>query len=382
MPKGHRGFSLVELLIVVTVLGVLATIGATVYKGNTENAKDQQRLRDLNSIKQALELYRHDERSYPKVITDLAKYLSPIPADPQALAGKQYAYATSPSSCATDRRNCKAFVVCAKKQGNKAYTAPTGCATVACSGTVGDCDMGVTSDDPFLIVPTPTPIIPTPTPASTFPLAGLVSYWKMDETADQSCPGGVDVCDSISSNHGDSGNAAYITNGVIGNGRRFNGSNTFVDIGTSASLRLQRFTISAWVAVADPAQPGTIFSHAGGGNDGGYVFWKSTSGEGSLLILSKSTGGSCVSTSGIASEAFRHVVVTYDGSNCRFYIQGSLVSTIPFTTTFTGTRGFIGTSDLNGAFFNGTIDEVGLWNRALSLDEIILLHNGGAGRQP
>lgn len=378
--KRSFGFSLVELLIVITIISVLTATGTVMYKGAADNSKDQQRLRDLNSIKQALELYRNAERSYPKVMADLAAYLSPLPVDPQSSAGKQYAYASSPSTCTTAGRNCKAYVVCAKKQGNKQYDVPSGCPTVACQGTTGDCDMGVTSDDPFIIV-TPTPI-PSP-PPSDFPLAGLVSYWKMDETENNTCAAGsdADVCDSISTNHGTAGNAAFITNGKINRGRGFDGWNKFVDIGTSASLRLQRFTISAWVAISDPALPGTIFSHSGE-NDGGYVFWKGTSGEGSLLILSKSPGGSCVSTSGIASEAFRHVVVSYDGSHCRFYIQGNLVSTIPFTATFTGTRGFIGTSDLNGVFFNGTIDEVGLWNRALTLNEIQQIHNGGAGRQP
>jgi len=160
MSKRSFGFSIVELLIAVSILSVLTAIGATVYKGSSDNSQDQVRLRDFSAIKQGLELYRHSERSYPKELKDLVKYLDPIPADPEASSGKQYAYSTVPASCTSAKRNCKAYVVCAKKKGDKQMDVPGGCKNLSCAGTSGDCDMGITSDEPYDPVPTPA-VVPT-----------------------------------------------------------------------------------------------------------------------------------------------------------------------------------------------------------------------------
>ena len=164
MSKRSFGFSIVELLIAVSILSVLTAIGATVYKGSSDNSQDQARLRDFSAIKQGLELYRHSERSYPKELKDLVKYLDPIPADPEASSGKQYAYSTVPASCTSAKRNCKAYVVCAKKKGDKQIDVPNGCKNLSCAGTSGDCDMGITSDEPYDPLPTPVIALATPTP--------------------------------------------------------------------------------------------------------------------------------------------------------------------------------------------------------------------------
>jgi len=167
MPKRSFGFSIVELLIAVSILSVLTAIGATVYKGSSDNSQDQARLRDFSAIKQGLELYRHSERSYPKELKDLVKYLDPIPTDPEtSSSGKQYAYAADPATCTSAKRNCKAYVICAKKKGDKQQELPTGCKNLSCAGTTGDCDMGITSDEPYGPIPT-TLLSPTPTPTAT-----------------------------------------------------------------------------------------------------------------------------------------------------------------------------------------------------------------------
>ncbi|MFH1959032.1 MAG: type II secretion system protein [Patescibacteria group bacterium] len=62
----HRtGFSLIELLVVTTIMIVLTTIGLVSYAQSTRNARNAKRKSDLEAVRQALVLYRNDEDLYP-----------------------------------------------------------------------------------------------------------------------------------------------------------------------------------------------------------------------------------------------------------------------------------------------------------------------------
>lgn len=102
------GFTLVELLVVVGLLGILLTVGLTSYAASLKNARDARRKTDLESIKQALELYRSDnspagypdgdditETSLKTVLTSPVPYFNQttFPKDPQSAQGKAYYYA-------------------------------------------------------------------------------------------------------------------------------------------------------------------------------------------------------------------------------------------------------------------------------------------------
>ncbi len=60
-----KGFTLVELLIVVSIIGVLTTLLMANFIGVRQRARDAQRKSDLRQIQSALELYRADQGSYP-----------------------------------------------------------------------------------------------------------------------------------------------------------------------------------------------------------------------------------------------------------------------------------------------------------------------------
>lgn len=66
----ERGFTLVELLIVVAIIGILATILMTNFVGVRQRARDAQRKADLRQMQAALELYRADTGGYPQDTTD------------------------------------------------------------------------------------------------------------------------------------------------------------------------------------------------------------------------------------------------------------------------------------------------------------------------
>lgn len=63
--KKQLGFSLIELLVVATIIIVLMTIGIVSYRQSSRNARNAKRQSDLESVRQALVLYRNDEGTYP-----------------------------------------------------------------------------------------------------------------------------------------------------------------------------------------------------------------------------------------------------------------------------------------------------------------------------
>lgn len=65
----HSGFTVVELLIVIVVLGILATIVSTIYSGAHERARDTTRLNDITAIKESLETYRASKGTYPVAVS-------------------------------------------------------------------------------------------------------------------------------------------------------------------------------------------------------------------------------------------------------------------------------------------------------------------------
>lgn len=103
----QKGFTLVELLIVIVVIGILAALVVVAYGGITAQAHKAKRLADVNSIQKALELYRQDNGYYPANGTDnwggplnsagmenaLGTYLrGGIPREPSGDPSKAYQY--------------------------------------------------------------------------------------------------------------------------------------------------------------------------------------------------------------------------------------------------------------------------------------------------
>lgn len=88
----QKGFTLVELLIVVAIIGVLATLLMANFIGVRQRARDAQRKADIRQIQSALELYRSDQGSYPTSLpscgsaltggTPASTYMQKIPCDP------------------------------------------------------------------------------------------------------------------------------------------------------------------------------------------------------------------------------------------------------------------------------------------------------------
>lgn len=67
MSKSKSGFTIVELLIVIVVIGILAAITIVAYNGIQERGRDAERSSDIRQLHQALELFYAENSYYPSV---------------------------------------------------------------------------------------------------------------------------------------------------------------------------------------------------------------------------------------------------------------------------------------------------------------------------
>src|ERR1700759_3299522 len=65
LKKNNRGFTIVELLIVIVVIGILAALVIVTYNGIQQKARDTERKTDIKALQGHLEAYWADNAKYP-----------------------------------------------------------------------------------------------------------------------------------------------------------------------------------------------------------------------------------------------------------------------------------------------------------------------------
>ena len=83
---GLRGFTLIEMLVVMAIIATLLSIAAPRYFRSTDDAREAALKSDLRTLREAIDHYHADRGSYPEVLDDLVekRYLRAIPVDPIA----------------------------------------------------------------------------------------------------------------------------------------------------------------------------------------------------------------------------------------------------------------------------------------------------------
>jgi len=229
----------------------------------------------------------------------------------------------------------------------------------------------------FASVPSTPGVVLDFTIINTVPVpSGLISWW----------PAGGNARDATT-NHNDGilhGSASY-SGGEVGQGFTFNASSDYVQIPDSPSLNpTNELTIDAWVYL--------------NGDNGNYmIVGKDDQFENRQYLLSVSPEGTFSGAIGIYNGAvypiesttvlnpltWYHVAMTYSAanSNLSIYVNGTLdtSSTVPGPTLRSTDPVFIGNQPYYLAYNSGLlIDEVDIFNRALSATEIQSLYNAGA----
>lgn len=79
-----RGFTIIELLVVMTVLAVLASLVVPRYMDKVDTAREAVLKQDLQGLRQALDQFYRDQSRYPETLDELVskRYIRAIPVDP------------------------------------------------------------------------------------------------------------------------------------------------------------------------------------------------------------------------------------------------------------------------------------------------------------
>jgi hypothetical protein len=193
---------------------------------------------------------------------------------------------------------------------------------------------------------------------------------------------GTTAADASGNGHtGTIGTASWSPAGRFGNALSFNGSSSMVTVNDSNSLDLTTgMTLEAWVnpSVVNSAWRDVIYK----GNDN--YFLEATSNNGSRPVAGAIVNGSyaeAYGSSALAVNTWTHLAETYDGSAVRLYINGVLISSSPATGALATSSNplQIGGDTIYGQHFAGLIDEVRIYNRALSASEILADMNSAVG---
>src|SRR3989344_4485827 len=88
--NSSAGFTLIEILVTLSIIMIISTIGVTGYQAVARSGRDALRKSDLEQLRSALEIYKSEYGAYPieaaPCLADLsADYINPYPADPKAV---------------------------------------------------------------------------------------------------------------------------------------------------------------------------------------------------------------------------------------------------------------------------------------------------------
>src|SRR4051812_19649231 len=217
----------------------------------------------------------------------------------------------------------------------------------------------------------------TPTYAQS---SGLVAAYGFNEGS------GTTVTDiSGNGNNGTVTNTSWSTGGKFGGALSFDGTSSWVAIANSTSLNLTTgMTLEAWV---NPSATGslwrtTILKEQSGGL--AYALYANTDTNrpsGHVYVSSEfDTRG----TAAVALNAWTHLASTYDGTTLRIFVNGVQASSTTVGGNIKTSTGVlrIGGNSIWGEYFRGLIDEVRIYNRALSAAEIQTDMNTAVGGNP
>jgi len=218
---------------------------------------------------------------------------------------------------------------------------------------------------------------------SYVPSNGLVGWWPFNANAND---------ESGNGNNGTVNGATLTTDRINLNNYAYSFSgNEFISIPNSNTLNSNYVTISVWfqtsslsfgslVYKTDPSaineQYGIVLNYPNPNNS----IWSIKNGNN---CNSPGIGWQTLTlVQNLSDSIWHNLICTYDGTLSKIYLDNNLISNSTFSTDIIDACGGeinIGKGYNSNYFYSGKIDDIGIWNRALTQDEITALYNGCSG---
>jgi hypothetical protein len=213
------------------------------------------------------------------------------------------------------------------------------------------------------------------------------AYWTMEEGA------GATTADTVGNSDGTLVGATWTT-GVSGSGLEFNGTSDYVVIDNTPALDITgtEITLMAWIYPHDAGLPGDPELASGSRpiskrTDAGGSEVYAMKLEDYRLCFRLAPETSCEYTDHVlVLNEWVHVAMVYDGVDKRIYINGVLDESGPEARTApieaSSRPVFLGMREGEGRNFNGVLDEVKIYDQALSADEVQAIHGATTAPLP
>jgi hypothetical protein len=224
------------------------------------------------------------------------------------------------------------------------------------------------------------------------PPSGLVGWWQAESNA----------LDSAGTDNGIVTNGVSYTGGKVGTAFNFDGTNGFIQIPDASDLKPTNLTIEVWVRFSslNSKRYGTY----GGGPPAGEQFivtkpniqvnpyqsayvlykWRNGSVDNFEFEVDSTNGTQVYVTSSVSiqTNVWYHVAAVRGSNYVQLFVNGQPTSraTVSFAQNYGTEPLFIGSSGQPSywdAMFEGSLDEVSLYNRALSTNEIVAIYAAG-----
>ena len=323
--RQQAGFTIVELLIVIVVIAILAAITVVAYNGIQERAKNSAAQAAVSQGVKKLEAYKvQNNDSYPT---------NPSDAGISVSSDSPYTYTGSGNY----------YCLTATQSGVSYFST-----NYSQAPTPGTCD-------------------------------GLIAWWPLNENVNDVGPNGLNGSGSNLTN-------AIGQNGKSGGAYSFNGTNSQITVANNALLNpVTAITVSAWatLAAAPTTEAQGIVSKdiSGGIGNPPYVLIVNTTSVPSFVqVTSANASAGSDGTFPFSANNWYLLTGTFDGTTARLYVNGELQSSAARSDIATTTNVLrIGQQKAGtNRWFNGRIDDVRIYNRALSAAEVQQTYKGGA----
>jgi len=175
------------------------------------------------------------------------------------------------------------------------------------------------------------------------------------------------------------------TFGVLGQALKFNGTTSYINLGTASALNFisSSFSINCWVLTTGTETSDVLL---GNGSFGAYGYYVQFEASNTVQIVTNQVGGDQVTltSSSLTASKYQMLTVVRNGTTMHIYFNGveqPYTTHTNVTNPISSTGNFyIGRYQTAADFFKGDIDDVRVYNTALTTSQISALYYLGAAR--